>query len=118
MRTSPSTQEEPLQLSSSEDELQQWVDEQSEEGNDILKMSNFVFMLMGIELVEDKIRDTPTGELQQEDQMQLLPNSQGPNLTPPSLPLVTVVDKGSITPPPQSLEEEHVQEEPSQGEEP
>ena len=57
-------------------------------------------MSIGIELVGDKIRDTPTGEPQQQDWMQMSLDSQGLDLTPPSPPQVTVVDKGSVTPPP------------------
>ena len=64
MGTLPSTQEEPLELSSSKEEVQQWVNEQSEEGNIVFSMTYFDFMLMGTELVRDKIRDTPIGELQ------------------------------------------------------
>ena len=44
--------------------------------------------------------------------MQMLPDTQGPNLTPPSPP-PTMVDSGSVTPPPLSSEEEQVQKEPS-----
>ena len=76
-------------------------------------MSYFDFMPIGKELIGDKIRDTHIGELQQEDWMQMPPDTQGPDLTPPSPQQVTVVDKGSVTPPPPSLEEEHVQKEPS-----
>ena len=64
MGTSPSTKEKPLELSSSKDEVQQWVDEQSEEGDDIFSMLDFDFMPMGIELIGDKIKDNPTGECQ------------------------------------------------------
>ena len=64
MGTSPSTQEEPLELSSSKDEVQQWVDKKSEEGDDIFSMSDFDFMPIGTELIGDKIRDTSTSELQ------------------------------------------------------
>ena len=84
--TSPSTQGEPLEVSSSKDEVQQWVDGQSEEGNAIFKMSDFDFMPVGTELVGDKIRDTPIGESQQEDWMQMPPDSQGPDLTSTSPP--------------------------------
>ena len=51
MSTLPSIQAEPLELSSLEDEVQQWVDEKSEEGDDIFKMLDFDCMLVGIELV-------------------------------------------------------------------
>ena len=60
--------------------------------------------------------DTTTGKLQQEEWMQIPPETQGPDITPPSPPQITVVDKGSVTPPPPSSEEEHVQKEPSQQE--
>ena len=83
MGTSPSTQAENLEVSSSEDEVQQWVDEQSEEGDDIFKMLDFDFMPMGIDLVGDKIKDTSIGEPQQEDLTQMLPDSQGLNLSGP-----------------------------------
>ena len=71
MGTSPSTQVEPLEVSSLEDEVKQWMDEQSEEvdekneeGNEIFKMLDFYFMPMGIEIVGDKIKETPIGEPQ------------------------------------------------------
>ena len=76
------------------------MDEQSEEGSDIFKISDFNFMPMGTELVGDKIRDTATGKPQQEDWTQMPPDSQGPDLALPSPPQVTVVDKGLVTPPP------------------
>ena len=44
-----------------------WVDEKSEEGDDIFSMLDFDFMPIGTKLIGDKIRDTPTGEPQQED---------------------------------------------------
>ena len=69
-------------------------------------MLDFDFMLIGIELIGDKIRDTPTGEPQQEEWTQMPLDSQGPDLTPPSpLQVILVVDKGLITPP-QSSEED------------
>lgn len=34
------------------------------EGDDVFKMLDFDFMPIGMELVGDKIRDTPIGELQ------------------------------------------------------
>ena len=71
-------------------------------------------MPVGIELVGDKIRDTPIGEPQQEDWTQMPPETQGPDITPPSPPQITVIDKGSVTSPPPSSKEEHVQKEPSQ----
>lgn len=54
----------PLEVSSSEDEVQQWVDEQSEEGDDIFKMSDFDFMPMGTKLIEGKIVNIHTSESQ------------------------------------------------------
>ena len=105
MGTSPSTQAKPLELSSSEDEVQQWVDEQSEEGDDVFSMSNFDFMPIGTELIGDKIRDTSIGELQQEDWKQMPLDTHGPDLTTPSPPEIMTTDSGSMTPPPQSLEE-------------
>ena len=71
----PSTPEEPQEVSSSKDEVQQWVNDQDMKGDDVFKMSYFDFMLMGTELVGDKIRDTPTSEPQQEDWMQMPPES-------------------------------------------
>ncbi len=41
-------------------------------------------MPVGTKLVGDKMRDTPIGEPQQEDQTQMPLDSQGPDLTPPS----------------------------------
>ena len=43
------------------------MNEKSEEGDDGFSMTNFDFMLVGTKLVGEKIRDTPTGKLQQED---------------------------------------------------
>ena len=43
----PSTLEEPLEVSSLEEKVQQWVGEQDVEGDDLFKMSNFDFMPMG-----------------------------------------------------------------------
>ena len=45
------------------------------------------------------------------------PNTQGPDLTPPS-PSQIAVDSGSVSPPPQSLEDKQVQKEPSSKEQP
>lgn len=63
MGTLPSTQEEPSEVSSLEDKVQQWVDEQSEESEDIFKMLDFDFMPMGTKLAGDKIKDTPIRRL-------------------------------------------------------
>lgn len=60
--TSPSTLVGPLEVSSSKDEVHKWVDEQSQEGDDISRMSDFDFMLIGTMLIGDKIVDTPTSE--------------------------------------------------------
>ena len=49
----PSTQSRPVELSSSEDEVQRWVDEQSEQGEDVFSIADF--MPVGTELVGDKI---------------------------------------------------------------
>ena len=87
------------------------MSEQREQGEDVFSIADF--MPVGMELVEDKIRDTPIGEPQQEDWTQRPPETQGPYITPPSPPQITVIDKGSLTPPPSSLEEEHVQKESS-----
>ena len=56
-----------MEVFSSEDEVKQWVDEKSEEGDATFTMLDFDFMPIVIELIGDKIRDTPIGELQQED---------------------------------------------------
>ena len=66
---------------------------QSEEGDDVFSMTDFNFMHVGIELIGDKIKDTHTSELQQEDWMQMLPDTQGPYLTPPSLPQTVATTK-------------------------
>lgn len=50
-----------------ENELKQWIDEYKIEEIDVFQMSNFDFMPIGIELVGDKIRDTPTNQPQEED---------------------------------------------------
>ena len=76
-------------------------------------------MPIGTKLVGDKIRDTLTNELQQEDWTQMPLKSKGLELPPPS-PLKTIffVDKGFATPLPPNKEEEKVQkgeeEEPQQ----
>ena len=75
-------------------------------------------MLVGMELVGDKIRDTPTREPQQEEWTQHPPNAKNFGIAPPSPPNITLIDKGSVTPPPPSSEEEHVQKELSQQEQP
>ena len=49
--TLPSTPEEPLEITTLEDKVQQWVDEQDVGGDDVFKMSNFELMPIGIELV-------------------------------------------------------------------
>ena len=41
-----------------------WVDEKSEEGDDVFSMLDFDFIPIGIELIGDNIRDTSIGELQ------------------------------------------------------
>ena len=64
MTTPPSTPDEPLEVSSSEDEVQQWVDEHDGEGDDVFKVLDFDFMPIRTKLVGDKIKDAPTGEPQ------------------------------------------------------
>ena len=103
----PSTQSRPVELSSSEDEVQRWVDKQSEQGEDVFSIADF--MPVGTELVGDKIRDTPIVEPQQEEWTQRPPDAQDFGIAPPSPPQITLIDKGSVTPPPLSSEEEHVQ---------
>ena len=49
----PSTQSRPVELSSLEDEVQRWVNEQSEKGEDVFSIVDFI--LVGTELVGDKI---------------------------------------------------------------
>ena len=61
--TTPSTQSRLIELSSSKDEVQRWVNEQREKGQDIVSILDFDFMHIGIELVGGKIMDTPIGEL-------------------------------------------------------
>lgn len=46
--------------------MQQWVDEQSEEGDDVFKMFDFDFMPVGMTLIDGKIRHNPTNQSQQE----------------------------------------------------
>ena len=46
------------------------------------------------------------------------PETQGPNITPPSPPQITIIDKGSVSPPPLSSEEEHVRRELTSQEQP
>ena len=60
--TTPSTWSKPIELSSSKDEVQRCVSEQREQGEDVFSIVDF--MLVGTELVGDKIRDAPIGELQ------------------------------------------------------
>ncbi len=92
------------------------MNEQRELGDDILSILDFDFMPVGTELVGDKIKDTPIGESQQQDWMQMPPETRGPHLMPPSSPLAMVTYKVSVTPPPLSSEE-HVQKESSLQEE-
>ena len=49
----PSTQSRPGEISSSEDKVQRWVDEKSEQGKDVFLIADF--MPVGTELVGDKI---------------------------------------------------------------
>ena len=51
----PSTPEEPLEITTLKDEVQQWVDEQDVGGDDVFKMSNFDFIPIGMKLIGDKI---------------------------------------------------------------
>lgn len=60
----PPILEERLQTTTSEDEMQQWIDEKDVEGTDIFKMLDFDFMPICTKLVGDKIRDTPRNEPQ------------------------------------------------------
>ena len=64
MSTPPPTQEELVELSSLEDEVQRWVNEQRGQGEDVLSILDFDFMPVGIELVGNNIRDTTIGEPQ------------------------------------------------------
>ena len=75
MTTLPYPPEEPFEVSSLEDGVQQWVDEHDSEGDDVFKMSDFDFMPIRTKFVEDKIRDTPTGEPQQEEWKKMSPES-------------------------------------------
>ena len=83
----PSTQSRPVELSSSEDEVQRWVNEKSEQGEDVFSIADF--MPVGTELVGDKIRDTPIVEPQQEEWTQRPPDAQDFGIAPPSSPQVT-----------------------------
>jgi len=115
--TLPPIPKQPIQTTTSEDEMQQWIDEQDVEGNDVFKMSDFYFMPFGTKLVGDKIRDTLNNQPQQEDWSQFPPEPQGPKVAPSSPMQVTFcVDKGFVTPLPPKNEGEQVQME--QGEEP
>ena len=58
--TPPPTRVELVELSSLEDEVQRWVNEKREQGEGVFSIADF--MLVGTELVGDKIRDTPIGE--------------------------------------------------------
>ena len=62
MSNPPPTQEKLVELSSLEDEVQRWVNEQSEQGEDVFSIADF--MPVGTELVGDKIQDTPVVEPQ------------------------------------------------------
>ena len=97
--------EEPLQTTTFEEKMQQWIDKKDIERTGIFKMSDFNFMPVGIELVGDKIRDTLTNQPQQEDWNQMPLESQGPIITPSQVQVTVFVDKGSATPLPPNLEE-------------
>jgi hypothetical protein len=62
--TLPLIPDQPIQATTSEDEMQQWIDEKDVEGTDVFQMSDFDFMPIGTKLVGDKIRDTPTNQPQ------------------------------------------------------
>lgn len=70
--TSPSTPTRPLEVSSSEEKVQQWGDEKSQEGDEIFRMSDFDFMPVGTILVGGKIVNIHTCESQQDDWTQML----------------------------------------------
>lgn len=62
--TPPSILEKPIQSTTSEDEMKQWIYEQDVEGTYVLKIPYFDLMSVGTELVVDKIRNTPTNQPQ------------------------------------------------------
>ena len=62
--TSPSIPAGPLEVSSLEDKVQKWVNDQSEEGDDIFKMLDFNFMHVGTKLIGGKIVNIYRGESQ------------------------------------------------------
>ena len=105
----PPILEDPLQITTSEDEMQKWIDEKYVQHINVYKILYFKFILVGTKVVGDKIRDTPTNESQQEDWTQMPPESQGPKLPPPSPLQTIVVDKGSTTPLPPNTDKEQVQ---------
>ncbi len=58
----------PIQVTTLEDEQQQWVDEHEDQGNDVFKMTYFNCMPIGTKLIGYKIRDTPTNQTLGDDQ--------------------------------------------------
>ena len=49
-------------MSTSEDEQQGWIDDMEGQEIDVFDLSNFDFMLVGTNMVGEKIRDTPVSE--------------------------------------------------------
>ena len=60
----PLVPKEPLEITTLEDKVQQWVDEQDVGGDDVFEMLDFDFMPIGTKLIRDKIRDTLTNKPQ------------------------------------------------------
>ena len=55
IQTQSSTPREPIQVETSEDEQQQWVEKMEGEGADVFDVSYFDFILVGTETVGERI---------------------------------------------------------------
>lgn len=80
----PSIPTQPIQVTTSDYELQQWIEEKENKGNDEFNMSYFDFMPVGTELVGDKIKDTPKNQPLEGDWSQSPPQPQGLQGSPQS----------------------------------
>lgn len=100
----PSIPRQPIEVKTSKDKQQQWMDEQEGHEIDIFNMFDFDFMLVQTKMVGDKIWDMLTNQPFREDWIQMPPLSQWSLGTSPP----TFFDKGSTTTLPPVTKEEWV----------
>lgn len=77
-QTPPSSSREPILVETSEDEHQKWIAKMEGEGTNAFDLLYFYCMLVGTEIVDEKITDTPTNEPLRDDWNQFPPLPQGP----------------------------------------